>query len=71
MKRIEQLLFYKKHVMSSIDNNYDLLSNKKIMLDNKTQNINNKKIYFDSDGTEIKIGYDYETGFGFVEIISE
>lgn len=35
------------------------------------QNLNNKKIYFDSDGTEIKIGYDDQTGIGFVEIISE
>lgn len=33
------------------------------------QNISNKKIYFDSDGTEIKIGYDEKTGIGFVEII--
>ncbi|MEI7557555.1 MAG: hypothetical protein WCJ45_01575 [bacterium] len=32
--------------------------------------IQNKKIYFDADGTEIKIGYDNETGAGFVEIIS-
>jgi len=31
----------------------------------------NKKIYFNSDGTEIKIGYDDETGVGFVEIVSE
>ncbi|MEI6774603.1 MAG: hypothetical protein WCL18_07650 [bacterium] len=35
------------------------------------QNIKNKKIYFDSNGTEIKIGYDDETGIGFVELISE
>lgn len=35
------------------------------------QNLKNKKIYFDSDGTEIKIGYDDETGTGFVELITE
>ncbi|MEI6671992.1 MAG: hypothetical protein WCL02_01135 [bacterium] len=34
------------------------------------QKLNNKKIYFDSDGTEIKIGYDEKTGVGFVELIS-
>jgi len=49
----------------------DLESDKKIVLDNNKQNISNKKIYFDSDGTEIKIGYDEKTGIGFVEIISE
>ncbi len=37
----------------------------------KTKKRVNKKIYFDSDGTEIKIGYDDETGVGFVEILSE
>ena len=35
------------------------------------QKLNNKKIYFNSDGTEIKIGYDDETGVGFVEIVSD
>ena len=45
--------------------------NKKIIVHNTKQNINNKKIYFDSDGTEIKIGYDEETGVGFVEIIGK
>ncbi|MFA6256655.1 MAG: hypothetical protein WC606_05795 [Candidatus Absconditabacterales bacterium] len=35
------------------------------------QNLKNKKIYFDTDGTEIKIGYDEKTGIGFVEIIAE
>ena len=35
------------------------------------QNLKNKKIYFDSDGTQIKIGYDDTTGIGFVEISSE
>lgn len=33
------------------------------------QTLKNKKIYFDSNGTEIKIGYDEQTGIGFVEII--
>ncbi|EKD25095.1 MAG: hypothetical protein ACD_80C00118G0004 [uncultured bacterium (gcode 4)] len=41
----------------------------KIHLHTNKQNLNNKKIYFDSDGTEIKIWYDEETGVGFVEII--
>ncbi|MCX6824958.1 MAG: hypothetical protein NTY80_01925 [candidate division SR1 bacterium] len=44
---------------------------KKIVVRDIKQNINNKKIYFDSDGTEIKIGYDEETGVGFVEIIGK
>jgi len=43
----------------------------KISFTTKKQNLKNKKIYFDSDGTEIKIGYDDETGLGFVEIVSE
>jgi hypothetical protein len=42
---------------------------KKVILYKNRQNISNKKIYFDSDGTEIKIGYDEQTGVGFVEII--
>jgi len=46
-------------------------SNKNVALNVPKQNISNKKIYFDSDGTEIKIGYDEQTGIGFVEIISE
>ena len=40
-------------------------------IETQKQNLNNKKIYFDSDGTEIKIGYDEQTGVGFVEIIKE
>jgi len=44
---------------------------KAVSLDVPKQNLKNKKIYFDSDGTEIKIGYDEQTGVGFVEIISE
>lgn len=46
-------------------------SKDKISLHTQKQNLSNKKIYFDSDGTEIKIWYDEETGTGFVEIISE
>ena len=42
-----------------------------IHLYSEQQNLKNKKIYFDSNGTEIKIGYDDETGIGFVELISE
>ena len=42
---------------------------KEIILNSTKQNISNKKIYFDSDGTEIKIGYDEKTGIGFIEII--
>jgi|GEM_PF-2767043 len=44
-------------------------SEEKITIDSTKQNISNKKIYFDSDGTEIKIGYDDQTGVGFIEII--
>ncbi len=44
-------------------------SEEKITLDSTKQNISNKKIYFDSDGTEIKIGYDDQIGVGFIEII--
>jgi hypothetical protein len=40
-------------------------------MDSAKQNIANKKIYFDADWTEIKIGYDDQTGVGFVEIISD
>lgn len=35
------------------------------------QTLNNKKIYFNSEWTEIKIGYDENTSIWFVEIISE
>lgn len=42
-----------------------------ISLNIQKQKISNKKIYFDTDGTEIKIGYDEQAGVGFVEIISE
>ncbi len=42
-----------------------------VVLDTKTQNLKNKKIYFDSNWTEVKIGYDEEKGIGFVEIVSE
>jgi len=45
------------------------LSENEVILNSKKQKISNKKIYFDSDGTEIKIGYDEKTGVGFVEII--
>jgi len=47
----------------------DTTSEEKIILHPNKKNLNNKKIYFDSDGTEIKIGYDDETGVGFIEII--
>lgn len=47
------------------------LSEEKIILDTKTQCLKNKKIYFDSDWTEIKIGYDEEKWIGFVEIVSD
>ncbi|AHB41854.1 hypothetical protein P148_SR1C00001G1076 [candidate division SR1 bacterium RAAC1_SR1_1] len=57
--------------MSSNSDNPQILSEEKIVLDTKTQSLKNKKIYFDSDGTEVKIGYDDETGIGFVEIISD
>ncbi|MCX6822591.1 MAG: hypothetical protein NTX91_01150 [candidate division SR1 bacterium] len=33
--------------------------------------LNNKKIYFDAEGTQVKIGYDEETGVGFVQLIKE
>ncbi len=46
-------------------------SDKYVIIDNKKQNLKNKKIYFDSDWTEVKIGYDEETWIGFVEIISD
>ena len=50
----------------------DKTSEEKITINNiKQKNIANKKIYFDSDGTEVKIWYDNETGVGFVEIISD
>lgn len=42
-----------------------------VSLNSPKQKIPNKKIYFDSDGTEVKIGYDEETGTGFVELITE
>jgi hypothetical protein len=44
-------------------------STEKMVVNIVKQNISNKKIYFDADGTEIKIGYDDETGTGFIEII--
>lgn len=46
-------------------------SEEKIVLNPNKKNIKNKKIYFDSNGTEVKIWYDDETGVGFVEIISK
>ncbi len=51
-----------------IDNNKRYQNKNKEM---HIQNLKNKKIYFDSDGTEVKIGYDEETGTGFVELITE
>jgi hypothetical protein len=56
-------------MISSNSKDSELISDKKIVLNENKQNIKNKKIYFNSDGTEIKIGYDDETGVGFVEII--
>ena len=47
----------------------DNSSSNAIDINTPKQNLNNKKIYFNSDGTEIKIGYNDETGVGFVEII--
>jgi hypothetical protein len=47
----------------------DTTSEEKIILHTNKKNLNNKKIYFDSNGTHIEIGYDDETGVGFVEII--
>lgn len=44
---------------------------KTVSLDAPKKNLKNKKIYFDADGTEVKIGYDEETGTGFVELITE
>ena len=49
----------------------DSTPEKEIILNSTKQKISRKKIYFDSDGTEIKIGYDEKTGIGFVELISE
>ena len=46
-------------------------SREEISRNTKKQHLANKKIYFDADGTEIKIGYDDQTGVGFVEIIAE
>jgi len=43
----------------------------KLVISWKKQNLKNKKIYFDSDWTEVRIGYDQETWIGFVEIISD
>lgn len=48
----------------------DAISENEVIINPAKQKINNKKIYFDSDGTEIKIGYDEKTGVGFVELIS-
>lgn len=42
-----------------------------IVLDSTTTKIPNKKIYFDPEGTHVKIGYDEETGVGFVQLIKE
>ena len=47
------------------------LLEEKIILDIRSQSLKNKKIYFDSDWTEVKIGYNEETWIGFVEIISD
>ena len=57
--------------MSNISQKTDPSYQEKITLDTNQQNLKNKKIYFDSDGTQIKIGYDDTTGIGFVEITSE
>jgi len=48
----------------------DTYSENEIILTTPKQKLKNKKIYFDSDGTEIKIGYDEKTGIGFVEVIT-
>ena len=52
---------------------WDRLSKQEMSYDKnrrtQIQNLKNKKIYFDADGTEIKIGYEEQTGAGFVEII--
>lgn len=49
----------------------EIYSDQNILPNSNKQNLKNKKIYFDSDGTEIKIGYDEQTWVGFVEIISD
>jgi hypothetical protein len=46
------------------------VSEEQLTIDIPKQKFKNKKIYFDSDGTEIKIGYDEKTGIGFVEVIA-
>jgi hypothetical protein len=46
----------------------DISSENEIILTTPKQKLKNKKIYFDSDGTHIEIGYDDETGVGFIEI---
>ena len=55
--------------MKIVSPSKDIMPEKEIILNSTKQNISNKKIYFDSDGTEIKIGYDEKTGIGFIEII--
>ncbi len=57
--------------MNNISLSNKKISEEKIIIDNTHQKIANKKIYFDSDKTEIKIGYNEEIGIGFVEFISE
>jgi len=42
-----------------------------IISDTEKPNLNNKKIYFDAEWTQVKIGYDEETGVGFVQLINE
>lgn len=57
--------------MSDTNNKNQDSSKESIIFTTNKQKITNKKIYFDVDGTEIKIGYDDQTGVGFVEIVSE
>lgn len=64
---MSSIWFYIITIKMDVKDWYD----QKIELDNHKQNLKNKKIYFDSDGTEIKIGYDEQTWVGFVEIISD
>ena len=42
-----------------------------IISDTEKPNLNNKKIYFEAEWTQVKIGYDEETGVGFVQLINE
>ena len=53
----------------SLDADTSSAISNQIDIDGSKKNLANKKIYFDSEWSEIKIGYEDETGVGFVEII--